>query len=262
MCDTLTGMLDRICLWTSLAAVLGALCLHASPSYAAEHLTLRNGFELVCDHRGALDPETGRLRLFLDTGSANYLDVAPGEIRSSEPVAVERQAVAQKVPAAQPSQHDLTADELHTLLATNGQAHDLSVDLLASVVAAESGGRVRAASPKGAQGLMQLMPSTAAQLGVTDALRPDQNVQGGTTYLDSLLRRYHDDLALALAAYNAGPGAVDRYHGVPPFRETRLYVARIIREFNRRYDAAQRNSSPSAAQVALGAPGRIAPLQP
>jgi soluble lytic murein transglycosylase-like protein len=81
---------------------------------------------------------------------------------------------------------------------------------------------------------MQLMPGTAAELGVADSFRADQNINGGTAYLDALLVRYHDHLALALAAYNAGPAAVDKYHGVPPYRETRTYVARVIREFNRR----------------------------
>ena len=123
---------------------------------------------------------------------------------------------------------------MHQLIARAGAAHNLDVDLLASVVRAESGGNTLAVSRTGAQGLMQLMPGTAAQLGVNDSFRADQNINGGTAYLDALLLRYHDNLALALAAYNAGPAAVDKYHGVPPYRETRVYVARVIREFNRR----------------------------
>jgi soluble lytic murein transglycosylase-like protein len=81
---------------------------------------------------------------------------------------------------------------------------------------------------------MQLMPSTAAGLGVADSFEPRQNVRGGSAYLDALLTRYHDNMALALAAYNAGPAAVDRYHGIPPYHETQAYVARVIHEFNRR----------------------------
>ena len=71
-------------------------------------------------------------------------------------------------------------------------------------------------------------------MGVNDAFQPQQNIAGGSAYLDALLTRYHDNVTLALAAYNAGPGAVDKYHGIPPYRETREYVARVIREFNRR----------------------------
>jgi len=81
---------------------------------------------------------------------------------------------------------------------------------------------------------MQLMPGTASDLGVQDSFKPDENVRGGSAYLDALLVRYHDNVALALAAYNAGPQAVDKYHGIPPYHETRVYVARVIHEFNRR----------------------------
>jgi len=85
-----------------------------------------------------------------------------------------------------------------------------------------------AVSRKGAQGLMQLMPRTAASLGVEDALHAGDNVRGGTRYLRLMLDRYGDDLSRALAAYNAGPTAVDRYRGVPPYRETRAYVKRVL----------------------------------
>ena len=134
-----------------------------------------------------------------------------------------------------------------------GAQHNLDVDLLASVVRAESGGNARAVSRAGAQGLMQLMPQTAAQLGVADSFRPEQNIQGGTAYLDALLVHYHDNLALALAAYNAGPEAVEKYHGVPPYRETRNYVARVILEFNRQKRAEAQSRAALSARGPQGA---------
>ena len=120
------------------------------------------------------------------------------------------------------------------MLARAGEQHNIDADLLASVIKAESNGNALAVSRAGARGLMQLMPGTASTLGVQDSFAPEQNIRGGTAYLDQLLTRYKDNIALALAAYNAGPIAVDRYHGIPPYRETRAYVARVIREFNRR----------------------------
>jgi soluble lytic murein transglycosylase-like protein len=127
---------------------------------------------------------------------------------------------------------------MHEMLARAGALHNIDTDLLASVVQAESAGNPRAVSRAGARGLMQLMPSTASTLGVQNSFAPEQNIGGGTAYLDQLLTRYHDDIALAVAAYNAGPAAVDRYHGIPPYAETRAYVARVIRAFNRRKLAA------------------------
>jgi hypothetical protein len=192
---------------------------------AAEQITLKNGYNLLCDHR---EQEGDRVRLFTSKDGGNFVEVDAAEIASvdavPDPPAVLTQAVEPKLSSA----------DVHELIAQAGASHNLDVDLLASVVRAESGGNIHAVSRTGAQGLMQLMPGTAAELGVTDSFRADQNINGGTAYLDALLLRYHDHLALALAAYNAGPAAVDKYHGVPPYRETRLYVARVIREFNRR----------------------------
>ena len=115
------------------------------------------------------------------------------------------------------------------------------------MIRAESGFNVRAVSPKGAQGLMQLMPKTASQLGVQNAFDPQANVEGGTRYLRELLERYDFDLIKALAAYNAGPRRVEQYGGVPPYYETKAYVARIVRDFNKKKLAAK-SAAPPAAQ--------------
>jgi hypothetical protein len=215
--------------------ICGALLASHATARAAEHITLKNGFDLVCDHR---QTDGDRVRLYLDSGSANFVDVGAEEIVGVEQVELPRLPELQmSKPGAPHDNAKLTPSEMNELLARAGEAHDLDVDLLASVVRAESGGNPHAVSRTGARGLMQLMPKTAADLGVDNSFAPDANIKGGTAYLDALLKKYHDNLALALAAYNAGPAAVDRWHGIPPYHETRAYVARVIHEFNRRYAA-------------------------
>jgi soluble lytic murein transglycosylase-like protein len=208
---------------------------------AAEHVTLKNGFELDCVRREVVGDKV-RLYFAGKSAEANYLEVAADSVVRVETIAdapvipeVSQSVVATKVPTVASA---LTKAEMREMLVHAGGEHNIDADLLASVVRAESGGQIRAVSRTGARGLMQLMPGTASELGVEDSFQPDQNIAGGTAYLDALLTRYHDNVALALAAYNAGPAAVDKYHGVPPYRETRAYVARVIREFNRRKQTA------------------------
>lgn len=104
----------------------------------------------------------------------------------------------------------------------------LDEDFIHAIILAESAYKPRAISPKGAMGLMQLMPATAERFGVTDAFDPEQNIRGGTTYLKILMKRFDNDLELAAAAYNAGEGAVEKYgRSIPPYRETQLYVKKV-----------------------------------
>jgi soluble lytic murein transglycosylase-like protein len=246
--------------WSLTIALLGGLCL-ANEARSAERITLTNGFDVVCHHHALVD---GRVRVYLKPAEADYFEVAPEAVSAVEavpdpPVAAQLpdtkgkgmagKAVAERpLPVSEVKNIDvrLTSADLHQLLSRAGSEHNVDEDLLASVVKAESGGYAHAVSRAGARGLMQLMPGTAQQLGVADSFAPEQNVRGGTAYLDTLLTRYHDNIALALAAYNAGPEAVDRYHGIPPYRETRVYVARVVHEFNRRVSARRAASGSNA----------------
>jgi soluble lytic murein transglycosylase-like protein len=127
--------------------------------------------------------------------------------------------------------------DLREIAAAAARRHGLDPALVMAVVSVESGFRPSAVSPKGAQGLMQLMPRTAESLGVVDAFDPAQNLDGGARHLGQLLMLYGGDLSRALAAYNAGAEAVDRHGGVPPYRETRAYVKKVLERYRGRKKA-------------------------
>jgi len=230
------------------AFALFAAFVFAASAHAAEHITLKNGFDGFWDHRENVGD---RVRLYTDAAGLSFVEVAAGDIVSDEHVDLPKPVAAKPAvtvtPAEPPAPERLSDADLEPLLSKAGTVFNVDADLLASVVREESNGHTRAVSRAGAQGLMQLMPGTASDLGVADSFAPGENIQGGAAYLDWLLARYRNDIAKALAAYNAGPAAVDRYHGIPPYRETRLYVARVIREYNRRYQQRHQAELRSAA---------------
>jgi soluble lytic murein transglycosylase-like protein len=197
----------------------------ASGAFAGEFAILANGSRLKGDRHEMA--ETGKVRLYNGPG---FIELDPAQVAGFEhfedpkpaPVAVLTPPPAVAKPAP-------TAQELADAAA---QKYGLPPQLVRSVMAQESANRPNAVSPKGAIGLMQLMPGTARDLGV-DPNDPEQNVDGGTRLLRDLLLKYDSNLWHALAAYNAGEGAVQKYNGVPPYRETVNYVKRIDKAYRK-----------------------------
>jgi Transglycosylase SLT domain len=235
------------------ACAIAIFAVAALPCFAGEVAVLKNGFSIRHERREVVGNVT---RLYVNADGSSFVDVPTTEIEHFE--------AAPDLPVAAPSVTSNLARPLSpfTSVASNtghkpsldevineaSGRYRLDPDLVNSVIKAESGFNVRAISPKGAQGLMQLMPGTASQLGVPNAFDPRANVEGGTKYLRELLERYNFDIVKALAAYNAGPRRVEQFGGVPPYYETRAYVARIVRDFNKKKVAQKKAVKNSVAK--------------
>ena len=230
-----------------------AVAFLARPATAAELAVLRNGFSIRHEHRLVMGTTT---RLYLTDDDSSFTDVPTEEITGFEkdlslpvPVPVTSEPAASVARPSDPlkSGSAKPALPLNEVVNVASATYHLDPDLVNSVIHAESGFNAHAVSPKGARGLMQLMPGTASHLGVNDAFDPQSNVTGGSRYLRELLERYNFDLVKALAAYNAGPERVEQYRGVPPFRETRAYVARIVHEYNTKKIAEEKEAKKKQA---------------
>jgi hypothetical protein len=240
------------------------LVVAALPCFAGEVAVLKNGFAIKHERREIVGELT---RLYVSADGSSFIDVPTSEIEHFEPAPEEpvedppfdsnaKGTGAKPVSSGRPAAFSArpVTDLSQVVNETSGR-YRLDPDLVNSVIKAESGFNVRAVSPKGAQGLMQLMPGTASQLGVPNTFDPQANVEGGTRYLRELLERYNFDLVKALAAYNAGPQRVEQFGGVPPYYETRAYVARIVKDFNKK-KIAQGKAAPekNVAQKKSGGP--------
>src|SRR5438874_1479832 len=240
---------------------LAIIMLLGSCAFATDVAILQNGFSIRHEHKQVVGSVT---RLYTTSDNSAFVDIPTADIDHFEkdltpaPVAAPAPgaapAVIPKTPViaiARPK--PLDAKALNEVISSISDRHQIDPDLINSVIHAESGFNSHAVSPKGARGLMQLMPQTANQLGVNNSFDPKDNVEGGTRYLRELLEQYNFDIVKALAAYNAGPKRVEQYRGVPPYYETRAYVARIIRDFNRK-KLAQQKAAAAAAKAAAKKP--------
>lgn len=183
----------------------------------------------------SLDPKVQQLAPPQKEGVKSFAEVLQSSAKSEFGSLLTNPAYS-KVQAqiAQPQTNDYSKaskPQILSMISQISKKHGVDEKLVQAVVKQESGFNTKAVSHSGAMGLMQLMPATAKGLGVNDPMNPVQNVEGGVKYLKNLLGKYNGNIILALAAYNAGPGAVDKYDGVPPYAETQNYVKSILANY-------------------------------
>jgi soluble lytic murein transglycosylase-like protein len=221
-------MRHNICSPLMKSAIL--LLTFVCSAFAGEYAVLASGARLYAERH---ESDGAKVTLFTQTGSTEMDAALVVRFEQEEPkpevpvppVSVNAASMAVSSPATKTA-------EVAELVANAARKYGLPPAFVRAVVATESGYRADAVSPKGAIGLMQLMPGTARQLGA-DPKIPEQNVDAGTRYLRDLLLKYDNHAYHALAAYNAGPGAVDKYHGVPPYAETRNYILSVLRNWRK-----------------------------
>ena len=197
------------------AALLLSLALLGAPALRAEYVVLRSGQRLTVT---SYQLNGDKYRLQMAGGSV--------EIAAEEVVAIEPEEIFTPVPAT-----PAVKPPYRELVEAAAARYKVDADLITSVIAVESNFDPKAVSRKKARGLMQLLPETAARLGVRNIEDPQENIDAGTRYLRELLQKYNNNLVLALAAYNAGPERIQRYGRVPPFAETISYVRRVKRGY-------------------------------
>lgn len=247
--------------------IAGAVLALASFSASGTEVAiLRNGFAIRYER---IEARKALTRLYLSGAPDSYVEVPTGDIVSFEELELPEPPLPPSAPSLTSSQAPVA--DLSEVIGSASSRNHIDPDLVVSLIRAESGFNPNAVSPKGAKGLMQLMPQTAAQLGVDDPLDPSANVEGGTRYFKTLLGLYNNDLVKALAAYNAGPQRVTQYRGVPPYSETRMYIARVLSDFRRKKLAQQdqhhkretaesaKRSMPSSREQSSAALGPYAP---